>query len=280
MNVGIVGLGLIGGSMAKAYKKAGARVSGFDSNKVIEDFAKMSGAIDDELDETHFSSCRLIILAVTPPEAMAWLKENAGKIGADTIVVDCCGTKRMICEEGFAIAKASGFTFVGGHPMAGKQVGGFKNSRADLFAGATMALVPDKCDDPQMMSELKALFEMAGFSKIVITTAEEHDEIIAFTSQMTHLAANAFIKSQTALQAGGAVSAGSFRDFTRVANLDEDMWTELFFENRDNLINELAQFIAELQKYEKALEEGDRDTMKELLSEGARQKSEVEKRCG
>ena len=187
MNIGIVGLGLIGGSMAKAYKKAGAAVLGCDRDRVVTDFAKMAEAIDGELDESHFRSCDVIFLAITPHEAVKWLTENAPGIPAETLVIDCCGTKRLICDAGFSLSRRYGFTFVGGHPMAGRHRGGFKNSRADLFKGASMALVPEKCDDILLLERLKKLFTTIGFERVIVTTAEKHDEIIAFTSQMTHL---------------------------------------------------------------------------------------------
>ena len=279
MNIGIVGLGLIGGSMAKAYKKAGAAVLGCDRDRVVTDFAKMAEAIDGELDESHFRSCDVIFLAITPHEAVKWLTENAPGIPAETLVIDCCGTKRLICDAGFSLSRRYGFTFVGGHPMAGRHRGGFKNSRADLFKGASMALVPEKCDDILLLERLKKLFTTIGFERVIVTTAEKHDEIIAFTSQMTHLVSNAFIKSDTAMKDKKAIAGGSYRDFTRVAYLNEDMWTELFIENRDNLKRELDTLLSELGRYEKALEADDPDELRRLLAEGRQRKSEVEKIC-
>lgn len=279
MNIGIVGLGLIGGSMAKAYKKAGAAVLGCDQDSLITDFAKMSGAIDEELDESDFTECDVIILAITPVAAARWLSDHASCVPAQTLIVDCCGTKRTICRQGFALAKRYGFIFVGGHPMAGKHRGGFRNSRADLFADASMALVPEKCDDVKLLERLKKLFTMAGFGRIVITTAEEHDEIIAFTSQMTHLVSNAFVKNATAGDTDKVLAGGSYLDFTRVAYLNEDMWTELFIENRDNLKRQLDILIKELGRYERALESDDGQELKILLTEGRKIKDRTEKLC-
>lgn len=280
MNIGIVGLGLIGGSMAKAYKKAGAAVLGCDRDRLVTEFAKMAEAIDGELDESHFRNCDVILLAITPCEAAKWLTENAPGIPAGTLVIDCCGTKRLICETGFALSRRYGFTFIGGHPMAGKHKGGFKNSRADLFRGAAMALVPEKRDDIVLLERLKRLFTSVGFERVIVTTAEEHDEIIAFTSQMTHLVSNAFVKSDTAMKDEKAIAGGSYRDFTRVAYLNADMWTELFIENKDNLKRELDTLLMELGRYEKALETEDTEELRRLLTEGRERKREVEKICG
>ncbi len=279
MKVGIVGLGLIGGSLAKAYKRAGEVVFGFDKDRLITSFAKLAEAIDDELTEERFGECDLIMIAIPPVPAAAWLSEHAPKIPESVTVIDCCGTKRNICEAGFRLAEQYGFTYAGGHPMAGIQFGGFKNSRADLYDGAVFALVPKDHNDLWFLEKAKKLILPAGFSKLVISSAEEHDRMIAFTSQMAHVVSNAFIKSETALQIGTSISAGSYRDFTRVAYLDANMWTELFMENRDNLKHELDVLIAELEKYSKALEEEDTDEMLRLLKEGRERKIEVEKRC-
>lgn len=279
MKVGIVGLGLIGGSLAKAYKRAQAEVLGFDKDRLTTGFAKLAEAIDDELTEERLSECDLILLAIPPVPAAKWLSENGEKLSKETVVIDCCGTKRNICKAGFALAEKYGFTYAGGHPMAGIQFGGFKNSRADLFDGAVFALVPADHNDLRFMEKVKKLILPAGFSKLVVSSAEEHDRVIAFTSQMAHVVSNAFIKSETARTMGTAISAGSYRDFTRVAYLDAEMWTELFMENRDNLKYELEVLIEALSGYAKALEENDSEEMLRLLKEGRERKIEVEQRC-
>ena len=279
MKVGIVGLGLIGGSLAKAYKRAQAEVLGFDKDRLTTGFAKLAEAIDDELTEERLSECDLILLAIPPVPAAKWLSENGEKLSKETVVIDCCGTKRNICKAGFALAEKYGFTYAGGHPMAGIQFGGFKNSRADLFDGAVFALVPADYNDLRFMEKAKKLILPAGFSKLVISSAEEHDRVIAFTSQMAHVVSNAFIKSETARTMGTAISAGSYRDFTRVAYLDAERWTELFMENRDNLKYELEVLIEALSGYAKALEENDSEEMLRLLKEGRERKIEVEQRC-
>lgn len=279
MKVGIVGLGLIGGSLAKAYKRAGATVFGFDKDRLITAFAKLAEAIDDELSEDRFEECDLIMLAIPPVPAAAWLENNGPKLPASVLVVDCCGTKRNICETGFRVAEQYGFDYAGGHPMAGIQFGGFKNSRAYLYDGAVFAFVPKDHNDLRFMDRAKKLILPAGFSKLVISTAEEHDRMIAFTSQIAHVVSNAFIKSETARHIGTSISAGSYRDFTRVAYLDADMWTELFLENSDNLKHEMDVLMNELSKYRKALEEKDAEELCRLLKEGRERKIEVEQRC-
>ncbi|MBR1810884.1 MAG: prephenate dehydrogenase/arogenate dehydrogenase family protein [Clostridia bacterium] len=275
MTAGIVGLGLIGGSMAKAYKAADWTV--YVSNRTTQtaDFAVLAGAADGILDETTIPMCDLLLITVYPDSTVAWLEKNKQHIAAHTVVIDCCGIKKTVCEKCFAIAASSGFEFVGGHPMAGTQFSGFKYSFPTLFNGAPMVLVPKPGVDMEYLSRVKALLAPAGFGHISVTTAEEHDRLIAFTSQMAHIVSNAFIKSPTARSHKG-FSAGSYRDLTRVAWLNETMWTELFLENRENLIFELDTYIKELTKYKEALEQQDADRLKSLLAEGRKIKEEVD----
>ena len=192
-----------------------------------------------------------------------------------TLVIDTCGTKRAVVESCMALAEQYGFTFVGGHPMAGTQYSGYKYSRANLFSGAAMVIVPPDFGDIALLSRVKELLAPAGFGSIHVTTAEEHDRAIAFTSQLTHLVSNAYVKSHTAGQLKG-FTGGSYRDMTRVAWLNPEMWAELFLENADNLSAELSGLIAELEKYRAAIDSGDRETLTALLAEGRRIKEEAE----
>ncbi len=275
MTVGILGLGLIGGSLARAYKLAGHSVYAKNRDEKMLAFAMLSGAVDGKLDEETIPQCDLLLLAIYPDGSAAWLEENAGGIRPDALVIDCCGTKQSICARCFPLAKEYGFTFVGGHPMAGSQFSGFKYSRANLFQGAPMVLVPPVYDDMALLQRVKDYLEPCGFGFFSVTTAEEHDRMIAFTSQMPHILSNAFIKSPTALHHRG-FSAGSYRDLTRVAWLNPGMWTELFLENRDNLLYELDQYIASLQQYRDALETRDEEKLFDLLDEGKKRKEEVD----
>lgn len=271
MTIAVVGLGLIGGSIAKAYKRAGFRVLAANRNKQTERFAVLSGAVDEELTDENMKEADVIFICVTIDAAVEWLKAHAEHIGKEQVVIDCCGIKRRICKEGKELSSKYGFMFIGGHPMAGKQFGGFRNSTEKLFDGATMILIPEHRNDIEFLAQLKYLFKKAGFRKITFMTAEQHDEMIAFTSQMTHIAANAFVKNEEK-HPKGFTEGGSFRDFTRVAFLDDSLWTDLFLENRDNLIDELEDYISELEEYRKALIEEDEDKLKELLQKGTKSK--------
>ena len=275
MTVGILGLGLIGGSLARAYKLAGHTVYAKNLEPEMLSFAMLAGAVDGVLDEEAIPQCDLLLLAIYPEGSAAWLESNGERITRDTLVIDCCGTKQLVCSRCFPVARRCGFTFVGGHPMAGSQFSGFKYSRATLFQGAPMVLVPPVYDDMALLQRVKDALEPCGFGFFSVTTAEAHDRMIAFTSQMPHILSNAFIKSPTALEHKG-FSAGSYRDLTRVAWLNPGMWTELFLENRENLLFELDQYIRSLTEYRDALQERDGQRLYRLLDEGKRRKEEVD----
>lgn len=275
MTVGIVGLGLIGGSLARAYHDAGHRVLGFDRDASTVQFALLAGAVDEPLTEKNIGQCALLLLAVYPQAAADYLERMGGKLSPEAVVVDCCGIKREICEAGFRLADKYGWLFVGGHPMAGTHFSGFKYSRADLFRGAPMVLVPPVFDDIRLLARVKALLAAPGFGSFSVTTAEAHDRMIAFTSQLAHVVSNAYIKSPEA-GAHKGFSAGSYKDLTRVAWLNAPMWTELFLDNRDNLLRELGTLIANLKVYRDALAQNDAEALCAALEEGKRRKEEVD----
>ena len=275
MTVGILGLGLIGGSMARAYALEGHTVYAIQRNEEMLQFAMMTGAVHGRLNEESIPQCDLILLAIYPGGCVDWLKKNAHLIRPGTLVMDGAGIKREICEACFPLAEEYGFTFVGGHPMAGSQFSGFKYSRANLFKGQPMVLVPPRFDDIDLLERCKKALAPLGFGMYSVTTANDHDRMIAFTSQMPHILSNAFIKSPTAGSHKG-FSAGSYKDLTRVAWLNAPMWAELCMENRDHMLYELNYYLESLTAYRDALEAGDMDTLTALLQEGKRRKEEVD----
>lgn len=275
MTVGIVGLGLMGGSFAKAYKEAGHTVLAHNRNRDTLELAMMNGVVDGELTEKSIGKCDLVIIALYPKATIDYLKEMAAHIDKHTLVIDTCGTKRDVCEACFPIAKQQGFAFVGGHPMAGTQFSGYKYSRATMYKGASMILVPETFDDIAFFDRVKAMLAPCGFGRVTITTAQKHDAMIAFSSQMAHVVSNAFVKSPAAREHKG-YSAGSYKDMTRVAWLNETMWAELFLENQDYLLRELDIFMENLGQYRKALADGNRDGLEALLREGRLIKEEVD----
>ena len=275
MTVGILGLGLIGGSLARAYALEGHRVLCSVRNENMLAFAMLAGAVEAPLTPENMGECDLILLAIYPDGSASWLEKNAAFIRKDALVIDCCGVKREICQRCFPVAKKYGFTFIGGHPMAGTQFSGFKYSRANLFNGAPMVLVPDRFDDMDLLDRAKKALEPCHFGAFSVTTAAEHDRMIAFTSQMPHIISNAYIKSPTA-QSHKGFSAGSYKDLTRVAWLNAPMWAELFLENRDNTLYELDTLIDSLKEYRTAIACNDEATLIQLLEDGKRCKEEVD----
>lgn len=275
MTVGILGLGLIGGSMARAYAKAGHTVLAAEKDSDIFSFATLSGAVHGILDETTIGSCELILLAIYPGGSVAWLEQNAPLVDQNALVMDCCGIKREVCSRCFPLAKQYGFTFIGGHPMAGSHHSGYKYSRSNLFQGAPMVLVPSRFDDASLLERATNALAPCGFGSFSVTTAEEHDRIIAFTSQIPHIVSNAYIKSPTAQNHKG-FSAGSYKDMTRVAWLNPRMWAELCMENRENTLFELDTYLQNLTAYRDALEQRDTEALTRLLEDGKKRKEEVD----
>lgn len=275
MTVGILGLGLIGGSMARCYSKAGHTVYTMDTDETILSFSSLAGASHGILTEKTVSECDLIFLAIYPEGCCKWLESHAHLICNHALVMDLCGTKETICSVAFPLAEQYGFTFVGGHPMAGSHFSGFKYSRSNLFQGAPMVLVPPRFDDMQLLDRVKNALDCCSFGQFSVCTAREHDALIAFTSQMPHVLSNAYIKSPTALRHRG-FSAGSYKDLTRVAWLNPRMWAELCMENRENMLFELDTYIQSLQQYRQALVNYDMDTLIQLLDDGKKRKEEVD----
>ena len=261
--------------MARAYALAGHTVLAAEKDETMLAFAMLSGAVHEELTAESAGSCDLILLAIYPAGSARWLEENAGFISPAALVMDLCGIKREICSRCFPLAKKYGFTFVGGHPMAGSHHSGFKYSRSNLFQGAPMVLVPPTFNDIQLLQRVKDMLCPCGFGRFSVCTAAEHDKLIAFTSQMPHVLSNGYIKSPTAASHQG-FSAGSYKDLTRVAWLNAQMWAELCMENRENMLFEINTYIENLQAYQKALEEKDITALTALLEEGRKRKEEVD----
>ena len=249
--IGVVGLGLMGASLCKALGAQGHRILGRDTDEHVQKYALLTETIQGELTEDNIPECDYLFLATYPGAAVETLKQVAPKIRKDTVVSDLCGVKKAVCEPCFALAEEYGFTFIGGHPMAGKQFSGIKYADGNLLLRET------------------------GFKSVTVTTAEKHDEMIAFTSQLAHVVSNAYIKSPTAAE-HLSFSAGSYRDLTRVAKLNETMWTELFLDNAEHLGFELDCLIKSLQEYRDAIAAGDAETLKKLLKDGRERKEAID----
>lgn len=266
MIITVVGLGLIGGSLCKTIKKhTDYTVYGIDTNKETIKMALSQGAIDAETDNLGLAD--ITIVSLYPTVTIDYIKQNSDKFKKDSIVIDTCGIKKSIVESVTPILNENDVTFIGVHPMAGREFSGFEYSLDNLFDSASFIITPTE-DTPQAKINLITDFAYAiNFKKVITATPEEHDDIIAFTSQLAHIVSSSYIKSPTHQRQMG-FSAGSFLDLTRVAKLNEDMWTPLFMLNREPLCREIDCIIDHLNEYRNALENSDSERLRQLLRDG------------
>lgn len=271
MNILVVGLGLIGGSVCKALKKyTYHNVTGCDINHDIEENALRDVAVDEAFNGSY-SGFDLVIISLFPETAEKFFAENAEKFDKNTLITDVCGIKGSFSERIKSTAEKNGLRYVGIHPMAGKEFGGYANSTADLFVKANFIIAPFEDTRDEDVELLRNLASEIGAGKVVITSPENHDKMIAYTSQLAHIVSSAYVKSpELNLECG--FSGGSFQDMTRIATMNEKMWTDLFMQNCDNLQFELDTLIDNLLKYRDALRNKDAETMKELIAEGRKLK--------
>ena len=249
-SLAVVGMGLIGGSFYKAALRAGYATRGLHHG------------------ETDGVEAADVVLVCLPPQAIVpWVRANAPRFRAGAFVVDICGVKTAICRDLAALPKPSGWRFVGGHPMAGKEVSGFENSTPDLFVDRSMVLCPEADDEP-LLAPLKALFRSLGFSRVVVTTPERHDEMIAFTSQLGHVIASAYVQDPRVAESVG-FSAGSFANMSRIATIDPDTWCDLYLADRAALLGVLDDFMERLRTFRAALAARDADAIKAFIAAGA-----------
>ncbi len=269
MTIGIIGLGLIGGSIAKAIKEnTDNKVLGYDIAESVVCKAKLMKAVDGELSKDKLDECDIVIIALYLEDTIRYIADNAASFKKGGIVIDCCGVKQDICAAAGPIAYENGFVFIGGHPMAGIEFSGFDHSEKSLFVNASMIITPLPGTFIEVIETLKKTFLKIGFNNFQITSPEEHDKMIAFTSQLAHVVSSAYVKGPAALKHKG-FSAGSYKDMTRVAKLNENMWTELFLSNRENLIFEIDTLIQRLNEYSETLKKEDAPALKLLLREGS-----------
>ena len=273
MKILVVGLGLIGGSLCKALKKYTYHtVAGCDINRDIENAALRDVALDEVFDG-NYEGYDLIVISLFPEGTERFFAENASKIEKNTLITDVCGIKGDFSQRMKNIAERNGLRYVGIHPMAGKEFGGYYNSTADLFVKANFIIAPFTDSQQSDIDLLNGLAKEVGAGKIVITSPENHDKMIAYTSQLAHIVSSAYVKSpELGLECG--FSGGSFQDMTRIATMNEKMWTDLFMQNREHLQYELDTLIDNLKKYSEALKNGDADGMRALIAEGRELKEE------
>lgn len=273
--VGIVGLGLIGGSIAKCFRKyTDFTIFGYDISSKVRSKALRDGTLDEVLCRKNLYKCDITIVCLYPVDTAEYIEDNIDLFKKESIVVDFAGVKTKICAGVSKLCAEKNIKFVGGHPMAGMEKSGYNYATADLYDGATMVMCTDEFTNMQALNELSNLFLKIGFGRITVTSPEEHDKIIAFTSQLAHVVSNAYVQSDCAKMQMG-FSAGSYKDLTRVAYLNEDMWAELFIENAPALANEIRTLCERLTEYADVIDNGNLDRLKDILRTGKEMKVKV-----
>ena len=268
MRIGIVGLGLIGGSLAMSIRKHTEHtVFGYDIDPQVMLRAKAVEAIHDDLTDDLLPGMDIVLVALFPQLCADWIVSHAYAFGPKALVIDCAGVKRCVCSQVEPVAAKHSWTYIGGHPMAGREFSGFASARANLFENASMILCPSAEVGIEPRERAKAFFLEAGFKMVRFCTPEAHDQMIAYTSQLAHVVSGAYVKNPLSAEHKG-FSAGSFLDMTRVARMNEVMWTELFLENDDLLLPALDDLIMRLNQYRDALASRDPATLEPVLREG------------
>ena len=267
MKIAVIGLGIIGGSFCKAIKKHTAHHAiGANRTRATAEQALRDGAIDEIGSAETLGEADLIILCMYPQACVDYVRENGKYIRKGAIVTDSSGIKRAICPQLKALSEEFGFVFVGSHPMAGKEKNGYEVSEAELYEGASFIITPCGADDESVRTLAKLAIEI-GFGTVKMSDPEEHDRMIAFTSQLPHVLACAYVLSPSCPNHNG-FSAGSYRDVSRVANINSKLWSELFLENREPLMEELAELYRNLSALYGAIRDEDRERLAALLEKG------------
>ena len=274
--VGVVGLGLIGGSIAKAIRAyTDCTLYGYDADGAVLSRAMEEGTLSGVLTPEGLNTCDLVVVALYPEATVDYVTRNQDQFRKGGLVMDTGGVKSVVCTPLEAVARESGFHFIGGHPMAGIERSGYANAVPELFQGASLILTPYDHTPESCVSEIWSLMRQLGFGHLQIATPAQHDHIIAYTSQLAHVVSCAYVGSPSAPNFQG-FSAGSFQDMTRVARLNETMWTELFLENRDYLAQEIDSLAQRLAEYGRAVGQGDREALYSLLQQAHQRKEFVD----
>lgn len=277
--VGVVGLGLIGGSMAKAIRQyTDCTLLGYDTDGAVLSRALDEGVVSAALTADRLAECDLVIIALYPQATVAYVTEHLDQFRRGGIVMDCGGVKGVVCTPLEDVVRDAGFYFVGGHPMAGIERSGYANAFPELFQGASLILTPYPGTPGECVDTIWAFARQLGFGHLQPSTPQEHDHIIAYTSQLAHVVSCAYVGSPSAPNFEG-FSAGSFKDMTRVAKLNEEMWTELFLENQDALVREIDTLVEELAAFAYVIRRGDRENLKTMLRRAREIKEAIDRDC-
>lgn len=272
--VGIVGLGLMGGSLAKAIRaQTSCQVFGFDIDQGTMEAALSQGVLAGELGREELASLDLLVVALFPQDTVDYIRQAAEVLRPGTLVCDLCGVKAFVQEQVGELCRSRGLSYIGCHPMAGRECWGYAHTDAGLFQGASMILCPGGAKEEELR-ELEGFWLRLGFGRCVRTSVQHHDRMISYTSQLAHVLSNAYVKNPASREFSG-YTGGSFQDLTRVAKLNPTMWSELFLCNRENLLRDTRRLIEQLEDYAKALEQGNGEALFSLLQEGSRIKEQL-----
>ena len=278
MTVGILGLGLIGGSMASAYAKAGHTVLAAEKDSDIFSFATLSGAVHGILDETTIGSCELILLAIYPGGSVAWLEQNAPLVDRNALVMDCCGIKREVCSRCFPLAEKYGFTFIGGHPMAGSEKTGVQNSKRILLENAYYILTPTRQVAPELLEKYRTLVTSLKALPLILT-CEEHDFATGAISHLPHIIASSLVNlikdSDTEKHTMKTIAAGGFKDITRIASSSPEMWEQICATNKDNILTILSRYIDSLESIRSSLKNQEKDAIHHLFADSREYRNSI-----
>lgn len=274
----IVGLGLIGGSYAKGFRKKGYKVSAIDVNEQSIKFAIENGIIDkgsSKIDENLISSADLVIFALYPHVFLDWIKTNQHLFKQGAVITDVTGVKSCIVYEIQSVLRKD-IEFVSAHPMAGKEVYGVENADDSIFKGANYIVVPTDANTFNAIEMCKAVGETLGFARISSLPPKAHDEMIGFVSQLTHCIAICLMtcsKSEHLVDYTG----DSFRDLTRIARINENMWSELFILNKEALLSQMETFMSEFNSFYELLKNDDVENMKEKMKQSTARRALFDK---
>lgn len=272
MTIGIVGLGLMGGSLALALKeKTDARVQGLDLESAVLESARQAGAIEKEL---VLEECDMVFLTLYPSAALAFAKKQLCACKRGAVIVDFCGVKRCVAEKLQALCAQYSLVYIGAHPMAGREISGFSGALPSLYCGADMILCTPLENEPRAKELFCTLMSRIGVASFTQATPEHHDRMIAYTSQLAHLLSSAYIQNPLAWNYSG-FTGGSFQDLTRVSRLNADMWSELFLKNSDMLVEQLDILLENLASYKQALQRSDATALRALMDGGTRIKNDL-----
>ncbi len=262
----IVGLGLLGGSYARALKRFGFHISAITKEQQSIDYALAEGIIDEgsaDIDETMIGEADLVVFALYPHIFVEWIEKNQSLLKSGAIITDVTGVKRSIVYRIQAILRED-VEFIAAHPMAGREVSGVENSTDKMFAGANYIVTPTDKNTPEAINTCLELGRLLGFSNVTTLSPEEHDEMIGFLSQLTHCIAISLMTCNDKKDME-KFTGDSFRDLTRIARINDQMWSELFVANKDALLEQMDMFMAKFSELKSMLQREDIDGMRSMM---------------